>query len=81
MSELAELSSSSLPDVATLSKFALAQAKEADGKYDEAAQLYSQIAGQNSVIVTPEMANLRLGMVYEKQDKNKRSRGHFLRDR
>ena len=43
ISELAELSKSSLSDIATLAKFALAQAKEADGKYDEAAQLYSQI--------------------------------------
>jgi hypothetical protein len=71
ISELAELSKSNFSDIATLAKFALAQAKEADGKYDEAAQLYSQLASQNSVIISPETANLRLAMVYQKQDKKK----------
>lgn len=69
--ELAELSKSSLNEVATLSRFALAQAKEGDGKYDEAAQLYSEIARPNSVVVTPETANLRLAVVYIKQNKKK----------
>jgi tetratricopeptide (TPR) repeat protein len=69
--ELAELSKSSLSEVAALSKFALAQAKEADGKYDEAAKLYSEIASQNGVVVTPETANLRLAILYEKQNKKK----------
>jgi hypothetical protein len=71
MNELAELSKSSLPEVATLSKFALAQAKEADGKLDEAARLYAELAGQNSTVVTPEIANLQLAEVYEKQGKKK----------
>lgn len=71
ISELAELSKSNFSDIATLAKFALAQAKEADGKYDEAAQLYSQIASQNNVIIPPETANLRLAMVYQKQDKKR----------
>ncbi len=69
--ELAELSKSSLNEVATLSKFALAQAKADDGKYDEAAQLYSEIANQNGVIITPETANLRLAIVFKKQNKKK----------
>ncbi|MCM3900509.1 MAG: hypothetical protein ND866_02270 [Pyrinomonadaceae bacterium] len=71
INELAELSKSNLSDIATLSKFALAQAKEADGKYDEAAQIYRQIASQNGVVITPDVANLRLAMVYQKQDKKK----------
>lgn len=71
ISELTELTKSNLPEVATLSKFALAQAKEADSKYDEAAQLYSEIARLNSVIVTPDTANLRLAEVYQKQGKTK----------
>ena len=54
---------------ATLARFALAQAKEADGKYDEAARLYSELAALNSVLVTPETANLRLAAIYEKQGK------------
>lgn len=71
ISELAELSKSNFSDIATLAKFALAQAKEADGKYDEAAQLYSQLASQNNVIITPETANVRLAMVYQEQGKKK----------
>ena len=69
MSELSELSKSDNREVATLSKFALGQAKESDGNLDEAAQLYREIAAQNGVIVTPEVANLRLAGVYDKQGK------------
>lgn len=71
MTELSELSSSSIPEVAALSKFALAQAKESDGKLDEAAQLYSDLARQNSLSVTAETANLRLAKVYNKLGKKK----------
>ena len=58
-------------EIATLAKFALAQAKEADGNLDEAARLYGEIAKQGSAIVTPETANLRLAAVYDKQGKKK----------
>ncbi len=71
VSELTELSKSSIPEVATLSKFALAQVKESDAKYDEAAQLYTELAALNSTLVTQETANLRLASVYEKQGKKK----------
>jgi hypothetical protein len=71
ISELAELTKSSVAEVATLSKFALAQAKVADGKLDEAAQLFSELAQQNSTVITPETANLELATVYEKQGKKK----------
>ncbi|MGI8917102.1 MAG: hypothetical protein ACR2H6_00780 [Pyrinomonadaceae bacterium] len=71
INELSQLASSRFADVAVLSKFALAQAKEVDGKYDEAASLYSQLAALNSVVVSPETANLRLAMVYQKQGKLK----------
>ena len=71
INELTQLSSSTVAEVAVLSRFALAQAKEADGKYDEAASLYTQLAGMNSVVVSPESANLRLAKVYEKQGKTK----------
>jgi tetratricopeptide (TPR) repeat protein len=79
ISELAQLSSSSLADVAVLSKFALAQAKEADAKYDEAAQLYVEIANLNSVIVPADVASFRLGMVYQKQGKNKEAADVFFK--
>lgn len=71
LTELSELLNSSVPEVAALSKFALAQAKESDGKLDEAAQLYSDLAKQNSTSVTSETANLRLAKVYNKQGKKK----------
>jgi tetratricopeptide (TPR) repeat protein len=71
INELAELTNNGLPEVATLSKFALAQAKEADGQLDDAAKLYSDIVALNSPIVTPETANLRLAEVYQKQGKIK----------
>ena len=71
MSELAELSNSSVAEVAALSKFALAQANESDGKLDDAARLYSELARLNNPAVTAETANLRLAKVYEKQGKKK----------
>jgi tetratricopeptide (TPR) repeat protein len=71
MNELAEVSKASVVEPATLAKFALAQAKEADGKYDEAARLYSELAALNGVVVTTETANLRLAGVYEKQGRKK----------
>jgi len=58
-------------DVGVLAKYALAQAKESDGALDQAAALYSQIATTNSTVVTPNSANLRLAVVYNKQSKKK----------
>jgi hypothetical protein len=58
-------------EVAVLAKYALAQAKEADGNLDQAASLYSQIASANSQVVTTDSANLRLAVVYNKQGKKK----------
>jgi tetratricopeptide (TPR) repeat protein len=71
MSELAELSNSKVTEVAALSKFALAQANESDGKLDEAAKLYTELAKLSSPTVPQETANLRLAKVYEKQGKKK----------
>lgn len=71
ITELTELSNSSVAEVAALSKFALAQVKESDGKLDEAAQLYSDLAKLNGSTISQETANLRLAKVYEKQGKKK----------
>jgi hypothetical protein len=71
INELTELTKSNLPEVATLAKFSLAQAREAEGKLDEAARLYTELASQNTTVVTPETANLQLAEVYEKQGKKK----------
>jgi hypothetical protein len=69
--ELQNLTRSGEPEVATLAKFALAQTKEADNKFDEAAALYSELAKMNSPLITTETANLRLASIYERQDKKK----------
>ena len=71
MDELSELSKSSQPEVAALSKLALAQAKESDGKLDEAAQLYRELAKQNNTSVPADTANLLLAKVYNKLGKKK----------
>jgi len=71
ITELTELQNSKVGDVAALSKFALAQTYESDGKYDDAARLYTELAKLNSPTVTAESANLRLAKVYEKQGKKK----------
>ena len=54
-----------------MSKFALAQVKESDGKLDEAAQIYSELARSNGSTITADTANLKLAKVYEKQGKKK----------
>ena len=71
MAELVQVGNQPPPEVAALAKFALAQAKESDGKFDEAIQLYTDVAKINTFTVTPESANLRLAKVYEKQGKKK----------
>ena len=71
LTDLSELGKNSNKDIALLSKFALAQAKEADGNFDEAAALYKELAAANSEVVTPDSGNLRLALVYSKQGKKK----------
>jgi len=71
IAELTELSKNSDDEVATLAKFALAQAKEGDGKYDEAAALYRELVSRNGAVVTAETANLQLAKLYVKQGKKK----------
>ncbi|HKQ53214.1 MAG TPA: hypothetical protein VJT74_12650 [Pyrinomonadaceae bacterium] len=67
--ELEALTKSGDADVSALAKFALAQAREGDGKYEEAAALYSDLAKQNGTIITPDTANLRLALAYSKLGK------------
>jgi hypothetical protein len=71
LTELTEVSKSSVAEPAALAKFALAQALEGDGKFPEAAKLYSELVTQSSAVVTADSANLRLAGVYEKQGKRK----------
>jgi tetratricopeptide (TPR) repeat protein len=71
VSELAALGNSNVSEVGPLSKFALAQTYESDGKLQEAAQLYSDLAKMNSLTISSDTANLRLAKVYEKLGKKK----------
>lgn len=68
VTELEGLSGSS-SDVGTLSKFALAQAKAGDGKFDEAVTLYTQLAALNNPIVAKDTINFELAQIYQKQGK------------
>lgn len=56
-------------EVGKLSKFALAQTRVSDGKLDEAAALYSELAAMADPIVAKESINFELAKVYEKQNK------------
>lgn len=71
ISELEGLSKSSNEEVATMAKFALAQAKEEDSQYAAAAALYDELARKNSSVIPSDIANLRLALVYEKLGKKK----------
>ena len=68
IAELAELSNSG-GEVGTLSKFALAQANTDDGKFDEAAKLYQELAGSDQQIIAADTINFELAKIYEKQNK------------
>jgi tetratricopeptide (TPR) repeat protein len=69
LSELEAISKSGDKEVALRAKFALAQAKEADKQYDEAAALYNDLLKENDPNIVPDTVNLRLASVYEKQGK------------
>ncbi|HXG85432.1 MAG TPA: hypothetical protein VNI84_15530 [Pyrinomonadaceae bacterium] len=56
-------------EVGTLSKFALAQAKSGDGKSDEAAALYRELAALSNPILSKDTINFELAQILEKQGK------------
>ena len=56
-------------EVGKLSKFALAHAKADDGKLDEAAALYQELAGMDDPVLAKETINFELAGIYEKQGK------------
>lgn len=56
-------------EVGSLSKFALAQAKAGDGKFDEAAALYQDLAAAGDPVIAKDTINLELAGIYEKQGK------------
>lgn len=56
-------------DVGSLSKFALAQAKQGDGKLDEAVALYSELSQSSDPVISKDTINMALASIYEKQGK------------
>lgn len=56
-------------EVGKMSRFALAQAYEVEGKFDLAAGLYDELATFDDTIVAKETVNFARAGVYEKQDK------------
>lgn len=69
LGELEALAKSGDADVAARSKFALAQARESDAQYDQAAALYQELLGDKKRSVSENTLKLRLAAVYEKQGK------------
>lgn len=67
--ELENLSKTAGGEVGTMSKFALAQARQGDGKLDEAAALYAELAKVSDPVVSKNTINFALATVYEKQGK------------
>lgn len=61
--------SKSSDEVGKMSKFALAQAKTGDGKLDEAAALYQELANLDNPIISKDTINFNLAEIYEKQGK------------
>lgn len=71
LGELEALTKNGDAEVSTRAKFALAQAKDADGQHDAAAALYLELARAQNPAVPADTANLRLAAIYEKQGKKK----------
>jgi hypothetical protein len=69
LSELEAVSRSGNDDLAARAKFALAQAREAGGEYDDAAKLYQELLNDKNRNVSENTLKLRLASVYEKQGK------------
>ncbi|HZH29700.1 MAG TPA: hypothetical protein VEY11_02840 [Pyrinomonadaceae bacterium] len=78
LSELQALAGSGDAEVAARARFALAQAKEADGQYDAAATLYTELARAQNPAVPVDTANLRLASIYEKQGKRSEAADIFF---
>ena len=69
LSELEALTKDGEAEVAARARFALAQAREADGQYDQAAALYRELLNDKSGAVSSNSVKLRLATVLEKQGK------------
>lgn len=68
ITELESLSKSS-DEVGKLAKFALAQTKASDAKYDEAVALYKELAALDNPIIAKDTLNSEIAAIYVKQGK------------
>lgn len=68
IAELQELKGVS-GEVGVMSKFALAQALTDEGKIDEAAALYQELAAMNDPVLSKDTINFNLAEIYRKQGK------------
>jgi tetratricopeptide (TPR) repeat protein len=66
-------------EVGKLSKFALAQAKTDDGKLDEAAALFNDLAKTDNPIIAKDTIDFQLAKIYEKQGKTKEAEDLYFR--
>jgi tetratricopeptide (TPR) repeat protein len=69
LGELEALSKSGNDEIAAWAKFALAQAREADGQLDAALALYRELADARNPIIPPDDAKLRIAEILYKQGK------------
>jgi hypothetical protein len=65
-----EALATSTSDVGTLSKFALAQTRTADRRFDEAIILLQGLSGMSDAVVAKDTVNFELASIYQKQGKN-----------
>lgn len=65
-------------DVAKLAKFALAQKRAEDGKFDESVTIYQELIAMSDAIVAKDTINFELAKVYQKQNKTKEAADIFF---
>lgn len=56
-------------ETASLAKFALAQAKQGEGKFDEALAFYNELAQSKEAVISKDTINFEIASIYEKQGK------------
>lgn len=64
-------------ETGSLAKFALAQAKQGDGKLDEAVTIYSDLAKSNDSVIAKDTLNFEIASIYDKQGKKKEAADLF----
>lgn len=70
VAELTDLAKSN-SETGNLAKFALAQAKQGDGKLDEALNLYNELVKSGNPVIAKDTLNYEIASIYEKQGKQK----------